>query len=174
MSNQAKVTSVEALGAFRSSLIVFLSRAGQSLDEVGDQVRRARQWVQNDQRTHWEGEIRRRRKLLDLAQQELFSARLSGLKDSTTMQEVAVRKAKQAMAEAEEKLANVKRWSRDFDHQLGPLAKKLEGLRGYLDAEMPKALVYLVQAQRTLDAYSETAPPPRDAAAGAAEAPPPP
>ncbi len=158
MTNQAKITSVEALGAFRSSLIVFLTKSREALDSAGDEVRRVRQWVISDQKLRWEGELRRRSRLLDLAQQEYFSARLSGLRDSTTTQEQAVAKAKQAVAEAEEKLRNVKRWARDFEPLIEPLAKKMQGLRQVLDGDMPHALAYLMKAQSVLEAYAETAP----------------
>ena len=52
MDRQAKVTSTEALGAFRSSLILFIETAGNALDEVRDEVRRTRTWVQPVSYTH--------------------------------------------------------------------------------------------------------------------------
>lgn len=159
MSNQIRVTSIDALEAFRSALIIFLTKARRSLDDVGDDVRRTRMWLQHDQRFHWEGEVRRRHKVLGQAEQELLSAKLSGLRDSLVIQQNAVRKAKVALVEGEEKLRNVKRWNRDYDNATGPLMKRLEGLRSYLDFELPDAVAYLVQAQRTLDAYTESAPP---------------
>ena len=155
---QAKVTSLEALEAFRAHLIVFLDDAHRSVDEVNDEVRRTRQWVQLEQRGYWEREIRKRQQKLDAAEQELLSARLSGLRDNTRAQEDAVRRAKMQVREAEEKHRKVRQWSRDYDHFLEPLARKLEGLRHYLDADLPKALAFLLQAQRTLEAYAEIEP----------------
>ena len=160
MADQVKITDIDALEAMRSSLIVFVTNAHRSVDEVGDAVRRTRVWIQSDQRMHWEGQIRRRRTVLDQANQELLSAKLSGLRDSTTTQEAAVRKAKHALAEAEEKLRAVKIWARDYDHQLDPLTKRLESLRRYLNTDLPKAIAYLLKAQQTLESYSESAPPP--------------
>jgi hypothetical protein len=98
--------------------------------------------------------------MLELAEQELFSAKLSGLRDNLVAQQNAVRKAKAAVTEAEEKLRAVKLWTRNFDHEADPLLKRLEGLRLLLDHDMPKAISYLLQAQRTLEDYAETAPPP--------------
>jgi hypothetical protein len=158
MAEQAKVTSIDALERFRASVILFLNKAHQSVDEVGDEVRRTRIWVQDDQRVKWDREIRRRAKLLDEAKQELMRARLSGLRDSTLAQEEGVRKAERLMAEAELKRRNVKKWTRDYDHALEPLVKKLEVLRQFLDHDMPKAIAYLVRAQQTLEAYAETGP----------------
>jgi hypothetical protein len=85
--------------------------------------------------------------------QELFSARLSKLRMGTTAQENEVRKMKAAVAEAEEKLRNVKRWSRDFDHDADPLVKRLETLRFSLDYELPKGVHFLSEAQKILESY---------------------
>jgi hypothetical protein len=156
----ARITSLDVLETFRSALIVFLSNARRSADEVVEQVRRVRLWLQGDQRLHWENQIRRRRKALDAAVQELFSARLSGLRMSTTAQENAVRKAKAAVAEAEEKLRNVKRWVRDYDHAIEPLVKRLESLRYYLDFELPKGVSFLSEAQKILESYVASPPAP--------------
>ena len=117
-----------------------------------------RGWVQNDQRLHWEGQLRRRRQKLEMAEQELFSAKLSGLRENLSAQENAVRKAKAALTEAEEKIRQVKLWTRNFDHCADPLMKRMEGLRQLLDHDMPKAISYLLQAQKTLEGYSESAP----------------
>jgi hypothetical protein len=155
MAEQVKVTSIDVLESFRATLIVFLTKAHRAVDEVGDEIRRMRQWLQNDQRLRWEGEVRRRSKVLSEAKQVLLGAKMSGLRDSTAAQENAVRKAKAAMSEAEEKLRNVKLWSRNFDNEVDPLAKGIEGLRYFLDHDLPKGLAYLVHAQQTLDAYTQ-------------------
>src|SRR5438093_3615998 len=156
MANPAKVTSLDALESFRASLIIFLTKANRCVDEVRDEVRRTRHWLQNDRRLHWEGEVRRWRKILDQAQQELMSARMSGLRETTSAQQAAVLKAKRMVAEAEDKVRSVKLWNRDFDGCADPLTKRLEGIRDFLDHDLPKAITYLVQALRTLEAYAET------------------
>jgi hypothetical protein len=156
MTNQAKVTSVDALDALRASLIIFLSKARRSLDDAGDQLRRTRLWLQHDMRTHWENEVRKCRRVLEAAEQELFSAKLSSLRDDVSFQQNAVRKAKHALAHAEEKLRNVKMWNRNYEGVADPMAKRLEGLRQFLDFDLPKGIAFLVQAQRTLEEYAES------------------
>ena len=161
MADQAKITSIEVLESFRSSLILYINRAHTRVDEVGDEVRRTRAWLQSDRRIHWEGEIRKRRRILDQAEADLHSARMSALNDNHSLQMLAVRRARESLSEAERKLQNVKRWSRDFDASAEPLVKRLEVLRGELDHEMPKALAYLVAAQSALEAYAESGTAPR-------------
>lgn len=155
MANEAKVRSLDALESWRSSLIVFMTKARRAVDQAGEEVRRARNWVQTEQRLHWETELRKRTRKLEQFQAELLTARLSSLTDSTTVREMAVRKAKAAVDEAQQKLMSVKRWSRDFDRAVAPLTKKMEALHYYLEQEMPKAVAYMAQAQRTLEAYAD-------------------
>jgi chromosome segregation ATPase len=164
MAEQAKVTSIDVLEAFRAALIVFLTESRRSLDEVTDGVRRTRMWLEQEQRPFWEVQIRKRQKKLQEAEAELFGAKLSPLRDQTAKQQEDVRRARRALAEAEEKLRNVKKWLRDYDSTVEPMTKRLEGLRFFLDHDMIKALAFLVQAQRTLEGYAEVRPEPRAAA----------
>lgn len=152
----ARVTSIGALGALRAKLIVFTTTATQTLDEAAGEVRRMRQWVRHDQRMHWQGELRRRQKKLDQAIQELMGARMSSLRTSTAAQEVAVTRARRAMHEAEEKMRRVKHWDRNFDLVVDPLAKQFGALRTVLEHDMPRAIAFLSEAQRALEAYAET------------------
>jgi hypothetical protein len=155
MAANANVTSIDALGAFRSDLIVFRTAAMQVLDEVSMEVQRMRQWIRHDQRLHWQGEIRRRQKKLDQALQELMGARMSSLQDSTAAQQSAVTKARNAFHEAEEKLRAVKYWDRNFDLVVDPVVKQLGGLRTALEHRMPKAIAFLANARQALDDYSD-------------------
>lgn len=170
MSQQAKVTSVEALDAFRAALIIFQSKARRCLDDAGDELRRTRMWLQHEQRLHWENAVRKLRRELEAAEQELFSAKLSSLRDNISFQQNAVRKAKAALAHAEEKLRNTKGWSRNFEGVADPMAKRLDGLRQFLDFDLPKGTSFLVQAARTLDAYAES-PAPEPSAPASPESP---
>ena len=160
MSIQAKVTSIEALETFRANLIVFLSRSRRAIDEVGDEVRRTRVWLQIDCRMHWEHEIRRRTKILNQAEQELMSTRLTGHEQAMLLRQAAVHRAERAVREAEDKLRCVKKWIREYDSAAEPALKRLESVRSYLDLDMPKAVAYLQNAQLALEAYSEGPPPP--------------
>ena len=155
MADQAQVTSFDALETFRTNLILFLNKARIQVDDAGSGIRRTQGWLQNDQRLYWEREIRRRRRALDQAEAELLNAKMSNLRENLSVELMAVRRAKKAFVEAEEKLQNVKRWSRNFESCVAPLAKNLESLRGVLDHELPKALSYLLETQKTLESYAE-------------------
>src|SRR4249919_2981110 len=109
MPEKAKVSSIEALEEFRSSLIVYLGNALRTLDEVSGDVMRTRAWIETDRLVHWENEVRRRTRKLQEKQQELFSAKLSNLREATQAEHMAVLKAKHALNEAQAKLDLVKK-----------------------------------------------------------------
>jgi len=159
MATQAKITSVEAIERFRAALIVFTSQARPALEEISGEMTRTRLWLENDQRRFWENERRGRSKKLEQAQQELFSARLSQFQESTSLQLMMVNRAQRAVREAEEKLVRLKRWDRELDNRSAPLLKEVEQLHSFLTAEMPKAVAYLSQVVRALDAYTDAGAP---------------
>jgi hypothetical protein len=155
MPQKAHVTSLDALEAFRSNLIVYLSQARPALDEASAEVVRTRLWLENEQRLYWDNQIRRRNKELEQAQQALFSARLGALSKETAVEQFAVHRAKQAVGEAEQKLRVLKKWEREFDGRVQPLVKQVEKLHTVLSNDMVKAIAYLTQAIGTLAAYNE-------------------
>jgi predicted ATPase len=159
MPERAHVTSVDALESFRSNLIVYLSKARSTLEEVSAGVQRTRGWLENDQRTYWENEMRRRRRALDEAQQALFSSRLSNLREVSAAEQLAFQRAKRAVDEADAKLRVVKQWNRVFDNRVDPLVKQMEKLHTVLTNDMVQAVAYLAQVIATLDAYAEIVPP---------------
>jgi hypothetical protein len=176
MAEQAKVTSVEAIAAFRAQLIVYLSKARPALEEVSAEVTRTRIWIENDQRRFWQNEVRVRRKKLERVQAELFGASMSKFQQPSAAQQMAVRKAREAVDEAEGKLVMLKKWDRELENQTDPFMKQINQLQHSLVSEMPRAVAFLDQAVRTLEAYAgivlpgsrESSPAP-DAAAGPEE-----
>ncbi len=158
MPDKAKVTSLEAIESFRASLIVYLERAKCTLDEISEEVMRTRLWLQDDRREHWQREIRRRAKQLEEKQQELFGAELANLREVTDAERHAVMQAKRALNEAQARLDIVKKWNREFDSRIEPLAKEVDKLQDVLVSHMGKAVVYLTQANKSLAEYAEIAP----------------
>ena len=155
MPERAQVKSLEAIEAFRARLIIYRDKAGRVLDEVAEEVLRTRVWLQSDRITHWEGQIRRRQKELEMRQQELFSAQISGMRDASFVQQQAVQKARRALQAAEEKLRVVKLWNRQYDQRVEPLGKQVEKLRHNLTHDLAQGVAYLDQAIKTLAEYSE-------------------
>ena len=110
MSAQAQVTSIESLESFRSDLIIYLGQMLPALDEASGEVMRMRHWLQVEQRGFWDDQLRRRRRKLEEAQAELFNKRVSLMNDSTVLAQMELQRAQRAVAEAEQKIAALKKW----------------------------------------------------------------
>jgi hypothetical protein len=159
MPDRAQVTSIEALDSFRAELLVYLSKMRPLLEDSSDEISRTRLWLQSDRRLHWESQVRRRTKELEQAQQALFSAELANLRGPAMAERMAVQRRERALADAQDKLRLVKKWTIEFDHRAEPLAKQLESLHSVLTQTVPRAAAWLAQAVKTLDAYARVAGP---------------
>lgn len=159
MAEKAVVSSVDAIETFRANLIIYLSKARPTLEEVSAEVMRLRSWMDNDQRNFWESQFKRRSKELQEAQAALFSSRIGLLKKESAAEQMAVHKAKRSLDEAELKIRVLKRWSRDFEGTVQPLVKQMEKLHTVLSNDMPKAIVYLAQVVKTLSSYADRSAP---------------
>ena len=154
MAERAQVTSVEAIESFRVSLILYLGKARPTVEEVSNEVLRTRDWLQHDRRRYWEHELHVRGRRLEEAQQELFSAMLSKLQSVKAEQQRELHEAKRALDEAGAKLAMLKKWDRELDNRSQPLLKLVDQLLGFMTGDLVKAVAYLAQAVKTLDAYA--------------------
>lgn len=159
MAGQAKITSLDALEMFRAHLLVFLTKAGRALDAAADEVRRTREWLQREQRTRWEAEIRVRSRKLAQAEQELFSVKLSGHREALANRQLLVQRARAAVEEAQDKLRAVKQWNVRFDSVATPIVERLGDLRQFVQLDLPNAAALLANLQKTLEAYADGLPP---------------
>jgi hypothetical protein len=155
MADRAQVTSVEAIESFRSALIIYLSKTRPALEEMSNEVLRARQWLQNDQRRLWENEMKVRTKKLERAKAELFSVSMSKMQTVSSAQQLLVHRAEAAFEEAQKKLAILKKWDRELENRSEPLVKQVDQFQSFVTAEMPRAIAYLNQVIRALEAYTE-------------------
>lgn len=159
MADKANVTSVEALETFRAQLLVYVSKARPTIEEVSSDIQRTRSWLENEQRSHWEKQLRKRNLVLEQAKQALSSAKIANFKKDATLEQMAVHKAKHAVEEAEAKLKMLKIWNRDFDGKVEPLVRQLEKLHTFLSHDIVQASAYLARAITTLQDYANLAAP---------------
>ena len=139
---------------FRSKLIVFLEQMRPVLEEVGSELSRTQSWLQNDQRRFWEMELRQRQRKLDEAKQELFNNSLSQFQTgNAAFSQMAVQRAQHAVREAEAKMGVLKKWDSELENRTAPATKQIELLHGFLATDMKRAVAYLDQMLKTLDAY---------------------
>jgi deoxyhypusine synthase len=66
---------------------------------------------------------------------------------------MAVQRTQRAAQDAEAKLGTLKRWDRELENRATPLMKQTEQLQGFLATDMARAVAYLDQVLKALDAY---------------------
>jgi hypothetical protein len=155
MPEHAKVTSVDAIEAFRAKLIVYREKAARVLDEISSEVTRTRIWLQQDQVNRVDGEIRQCQRKLSQLQQELFTARIAITDNVVDVKQGEVRRARNAMRDQEAKLLRVRKWGRAFDQRVEAPARQVEKLRHVVDKDLGQAVAFLNEVTKTLNAYME-------------------
>ena len=153
MSDQAEVTSIDAIADFRTALLIYISKVRPLLDDSADEVFRTREWLRTSQRIHWENQVRAKTRELSDAQQALFSAELAKLRAPSSAELMAVQKAKRALAEAEEKLRTIKKLAASFEKEAVPRLKHVENLRSAVATDLQEGVHFLERIVGVLDRY---------------------
>jgi len=154
MTPGARVSSVEALEAFRSSLVLYLTRSRAVLEDVAQEIVRARIWLETDRQAHWKRQVRRRSAVAAQAEQELTTARLSGDAGAILERKQALAKARDALRQAEEGLDRVRRWLRRYPTDVearGALPRRLQQV---YSTDTSRAVNFLERAAVILQDYA--------------------
>ena len=158
MSEQAKVSSVDALEAFRADLIQYVEKARVALEDAEGDVRRTRTWLDVDRTGYWTGQMKQRTKQLEQAEAELYNVTLTSPQESHAFQKMAVLKARRRLEEAEEKMRLLRQWRQTFDNRVTPLLRQLDPMFFLVGQQLPKGIHSLGESIKALQAYAEKAP----------------
>jgi hypothetical protein len=155
MSEQAKISSIEALESFRADLIQYIAKARVALEDMEGDVRRTQTWLDTDRTQHWQRQLKLWTKNLHQAEQELYSANLTNPQASNAFQKMAVLKARRKVEEAEEKCRVVKKWRQTFENRATPLLRQLDPMFHLVGQQLPKGVFALGESIKALQAYAE-------------------
>ena len=72
MAQSAKVLSIQALKDFRVALINFTEEARNALSGVDMELKRMRDWLERDQLSYWQMQVKRRHEAMMMARTELY------------------------------------------------------------------------------------------------------
>lgn len=122
MSTSARVESTDAIKEFRIYLTKFQEKATLALGDADSDVNRVSRWLEGEAMNLWTSTIRKRQEELLKAEEAFRFKRLykdaSGSTPSAVEEQKAVQVAKKKLADAQEKLANVKRWNRQLQKEV--------------------------------------------------------
>jgi uncharacterized protein YhaN len=155
MSDQVKISSIDALEAFRADLIQYIAKARVALEDMEGDVRRTQTWLDTDRAQHWAGQMKLWTKNLHQAEQELYSANLTNPQAANAIQKMNVMKARRKLDEAEDKMRRVKKWRQTFENRATPLLRQLDPMFYLVGQQLPKGVYSLGESIKALQDYAE-------------------
>jgi hypothetical protein len=158
MSDQVKVSSIDALEAFRADLIQYVEKARVALEDAEGEVRRTRTWLDVDRTNYWTRQLKQRSKELDQVEAEFYNAKITRPTESHAFHKMAVLKAKRRLEEAEAKILVLKKWRQTFDNRVTPMLRQLDPMFFLVGLHLPKAIHSLGESIKALQAYAEKGP----------------
>lgn len=162
MAHNAKVLSIQALKDFKISLINFVEESRNALSGVDMELKRMRDWLERDQLSFWQMQVKRRHEAMMMARTELHRRKISQQGSdavSDTEQKEALREAQRRLHMAEEKVEMVKKLIPIFHHAMSEYVSHATPLADHLSGGIDRSLGSLEKMVQALEAYLAAAPP---------------
>lgn len=157
MSRAARVISIDVLQRMVAALRVFEEEASKALTDLDMEVRRADQWVSEEQRDYWRNQVRRSEDKVAEARIALERARmfttLQGERRSCVDEKKALDRAKRRLELSHEKVEAVRRWTHLLDREFLEYRGFLAQLASWLQVDLPRAVAVLKRMQLALERY---------------------
>jgi hypothetical protein len=126
------------------------------------ELRRTRDWLERDQLSYWQMQVKRRHEAMMMARTELFRRKISQQGSdavSDTEQKEAVREAERRLRVAEEKVAIVKKLIPMFHHAQAEYTSHSTPLADHLAGGSEKSIATLEKMVQSLEEYLAIAAP---------------
>jgi hypothetical protein len=156
MPRLARVTSTDAVQRMSTSLKTFAEEATGALAELEMQINRIAEWIGHDRRQYWENQVRNGWQEVSEARAALERARLKRIGDEhreCREEKALLDRAKRRLAEAQEKVQVVRRWTIALEQECREFRGNVSQLATWLQAEFPRAAAGLDRMVRALDTY---------------------
>ena len=157
MSGQVQVEDFEVFRLFRGALLKFAQAAEQSLSGAESEIASIHSWIESEQATYWQGQLRKRTEAVAKARDAVRQKKL--YKDSTgrtpgaVEEEKALAKCVAALDQAQEKIEAVRRALPRLEKEADLYRGASSRLMGTVTVEVPRAVALLDRLADTLDQY---------------------
>ena len=158
MSQTASVRSVDALKDFKIAMITFAEDARNALSSTDMEVRRVRDWLQRDQLTYWQAQVKRREEDVATAKSELFRRKVTAMNSdavSDTDQKEALRLANRRLEQAHEMVAKIKRTIPYLEHAIAEYQATSQPLGDMLTGSFTNSVNLIERMVISLERYLE-------------------
>jgi multidrug resistance efflux pump len=155
--SSAQVHSLEKLLDFQAALATYAHQAKEALCSLDMEIRRTQDWLEGQLKL-WQAEVRRAEEEVFQAKQELARRRLMRIGDrkaDTTEQEIALAKAQQRLAYAEDKQRACQRWLRELPEAINEYQGYSVNYLGILEGDLPRMDAFLDRKMDVLEAYAQ-------------------
>ena len=162
MEKVARVGSLDVFRQLRAALIKFAETANTAMGDAESEMQRLQMWVENEQSSYWQSQLRKRQAALVKAKEALRQKQLfkdfTGARQSYVDEEKAVAVAMRQVQEAEQKQVNVKRWTRQLEKEINLYKGSVQRFSTSVYVDVPGAVAKLDRMAATLQGYLDVAP----------------
>jgi predicted alpha/beta hydrolase family esterase len=162
MGNSAKVSSIDSINAFRVALVKFSEYAYAAITDAEAEITRTMVWLENEQRQHWQSQLRKRHDLVTRLKEAVRMKKLFknavGQYESAFDEEKALKQAMRQYGEAEEKAAATKRWVAKLQKEIHVYKGSVQRFSTAVQSDLPTAISRLERIVRKLEEYVALAP----------------
>ncbi len=159
MSTAARVESFDALRRFRVALCKIAETIATCLAEAEAELQRTASWLTLEQHRYWKREGEKRAEAYTRAKSLLTRKKADKTVLQTSMscveEEKALALATRRLQEAQEKSANVKRWTRLLDQEAFAYKTVAQGLEQLVTVDVQVALAHLDNMLAALEQYAQ-------------------
>jgi hypothetical protein len=164
---RVRVESVEALKTLRTTLWKFAEACRSALSDAEGEMQRTLVWLETEQPVYWQGQIRKANERVarakEAVRQKTVFKDATGARRSAVEEEKALALALRRLAEAEEKLAAVKKYARRLQKEISLYKGGVQRFTTGVEHDIPVAVSQLDRMVAAIEAYVALVP----AAAGA-------
>jgi len=157
MSERARVDSIDAIRQFKIALWKFQESANAALGDAEGELQRVLVWLETEQHTYWSGQIRKRHDAVEKAKEAVRHKKIfrdaTGSLPSAAEEEKALAVAQRRLVEAEQKLVNVRRYTRVLQKEIQLYKGSVQRFASDVQSDLPAAAAHLESLTAKLDAY---------------------
>jgi hypothetical protein len=157
MSDVARVDDLDPIKDFRVYLVKFQEMASRALGDADSDIHRMARWLEGEGLNHWTSQIRKRQEALQKAEEALRFKRLykdaSGSTPSAVEEMKQVKICKDRLQQAQEKLSNVKKWSKALQKEVTLYRGGVSRFSNDVSAGVPAMISHLGAMINNLEKY---------------------
>ncbi len=158
MNRAARVTSIDAVRAFRLALLEFADSIEDALTGLDLEARRGVDWIETDRARYWPAQLHKSHDEVTAAKSNLERRKMH-LGNSETPrcyeEKKAVEVARRRRTTAEQKVAAVRHWVRAIRHEADEFGGKMSNMRHHVEGELPRAVAALDRILAALEKYAQ-------------------